>query len=362
MWMTATSAKAQAWVDPSQDPGAGKLLAPMTTLIDGQTFGETIHSLRKTWRINLWVDSDIDTSFKLQQLSLGPTLYAALEMVAKEANAEVLPIDGVILIGHRDWLERSLVRLHEAGDTRTNNEARINVAWPESTTPSEILRLIREASPSRLAQLTNGDIQDPPRLSDELTYDLLDAGSLQEVRRSFAQALLDAYAEDQVWLGGSNRDSVAASTEKQTWSNRYRTSLSNRVVRELLGDNTSARVTQVQGGIQVDGNASAHRAIRQAIYAAAQRKNPGKRAGTRTKTKFDLTLENKSAGEVLSSLAASAGKPIQFSDDSLPIARQLITLEAKTKTLQELADLVAKPLGLKVQWLEGGVQVTVANP
>ncbi len=74
---------------------------------------------------------------------------------------------------------------------------------------------------------------------------------------------------------------------------------------------------------------------------------------------FDLQLIDKPAAEVLKQLAEAAGKKFRIETGAEPVGENLVTLDTKKKTLEQLAQLVAETADLNVRW--GATEVVLGT-
>lgn len=359
-------AEPSAPVDFSGTKLTRRLTAPMTTVIDGQSIDAALRSLQAASQINLWLDRDLDTSEVISNLQLGPTLYDALKKLARLADAQILPVGGVVMIGSDEWLDRFLVQSSLASSDDRASSVPISISWPDAVTPSELLRFVRTANRAAsardggIAQLTISSIGVDPNLSDELVHDHLRGGRWIGVDQSRAEELLEITC-------GSESQKLADETpsaESQRWTVRYASTLPRmRLAKPVFLVDKAAKLVVRDDVATLVGTASSHREIRIAILdglVAArqkqQRNNPNQ--GGRT---FDLIVENEPAGKVLASLAASSGRTLAVDDAVAPVLEQLISFQAESKTLEELSRMVGQQIQLELKWTRTEIVVAAAG-
>ncbi|WP_145302452.1 hypothetical protein [Crateriforma conspicua] len=338
------------------------LASPITMRAEGQTVGEVVDQLATTRTLNLWRQRDLDWDAELPEISLGPSVAAALQQVADRLDATVIVRSGVVLVGRSAWIERNLAELHRAElDGAQLNEAQrdearpgssqrrttgasgahpaahlVSIRWPDLITPSELVRLARRADGVHTAELSPADIAGRPKIDDEFPHDLWPAGQLLGVAPASVESLV--------------RGQFAAGADpSESWQDRYPGVIGSgrwgRRVRTAAG---VGRMSTINGTVTLTGTAATHRValqtLLQAFLAQANPKTTGQEAT------FDFKVENQPAAHVLESLAQAAGVPLQVEADEPSRVQQRVTFSAKKKTLVQLAQQAASEAGLQIQF------------
>ncbi|TWU65332.1 hypothetical protein [Crateriforma conspicua] len=333
------------------------LASPMTMRAEGQTIGQVVDQLATTRTLNLWRQRDLDWDAELPEISLGPSVAAALQQVVDRLDATLVVRSGVVLVGRSAWIERNLAELHRAelggaqlneasplGSQRRTTGASVarpaahlvSIRWPDLITPSELVRLARRADGVHTAELSPSDIASRPEVDDEFPHDLWPAGQLIRVAPESVESLV--------------RSQFAVQSEPaESWQDRYPGVIGSgrwgRRVRTAVG---AGRMSTANGTVTLTGTAATHRValqtLLQAFLARAKSATAGKAAT------FDFKVENQPASHVLESLAQAAGVPLQVEIDEPARVQQRVTFSAEKKTLEQLAQQAASEAGLQIQF------------
>ncbi|MEM9644328.1 MAG: hypothetical protein AAF989_04985 [Planctomycetota bacterium] len=296
---------------------------------------------------------------------------------------------------------------------------RIEIEWPDLVTPSELLRLVETATPSALNRKSAEELSERPSTVDVLPHDLWPGGRWVDMPRRLAVQLVRARAANS---GRPSHDTLASmvrgssggrtggqgneshgfaandsadanESNALSWTSRYRTSLSASVLRANLtaldgslmdgerrdvdrqsGATSGWTLKHRDGWVTLDGRAIHHRSLIQRIQwnlverksvarpGAGRRRDGGrKRDDSASDKTFDLKVLNQPAEKLLRTFAGNAGKPIRIEDSAKSKMDVLISFEAKSQSLEQLAASVAEQAGLKVRWDEDEVVISGAE-
>ena len=312
-----------------------------------------------------------------------PAAKVILE-VAEMNDLAVFPLPGVLIVGRPGWVDSAVSHL-------TSNESSpgdlISVRWPTGSTAAEVLALLL-ATPARskgsqvvtdLASIvpTTADAGRSDQVPSWLPHDIWTAGSLVAVDRRLAVELLLAQFRNALRPGtrletltarGGGVDSsdalgeaVSAPEGVLAWSAlpterpftlAYPSGDGALAIRSALSkSHPRASIGMVKNQLLVNTTAENHRLAMATHWRAATGEPAAARQGNvGTVPVFDLQLVDKPAVEVLRQLAQAAGKSFQVDEAAESAGNTPVTLDAKKKTLQQLAQLVAEKAGLEVQW------------
>lgn len=334
-----------------------KLRAPMVTVVQGQSFRAAAEAVAGRAGINLWIDRGVDPSAAIDLGHAGETVFDVLRRIASSRGCEVQPVRNVVLIGRPRWLDHTadhVFRLSSLpGNRGTDRNRASEIAWPELTTPEEALRIVtgNDAAAGR-----------------PLPHDLWPAVEWRGVDREVARTLVvtqcdpGPVAPSRRFEIRYRRPAGITSAAIQAWESEIR-----RADRQVT-------VTPRGRTIAFEGSVAAHRVatrllIRAETTAAKSKVDAGdepmsgdarRRDETATGAdRFTLRLKNQPAGQILRELAATAGKECLIVSDARDASASLVSLEAKEKTLEQLAAQVAAEVGLRTEW---GEQTLVVRP
>lgn len=343
LWLPLAAPAARADEVSVENPFWGRLAGPMTSVVEGQRWRDSLHQVAERADVDLWVDRRVDPTRPVDSGRIGPTVFAALRQLASQRQCEVMPVAGVVLVGRREWLDRTSAALWRIEQAAPAGQP-VEVSWPELTTPSEAIAIAsgRSATADRDASLP---------------HDLWPAVQWRSIDRRTAVALVLAQFDQQLRAADS-LDSLATVPAESggAFPRRYAAGRADAAIRrEVRRADPSGRVREIGSWLEVVAEPAAHRAATAAwLSEPAGSQQPG---GTGAPRRFDLRLKNKPAGAVLGQLAATAGKSYRVQPEARAACERLVSLQSQNATLAELAQQVAQQIGVQVDWGEESVVV-----
>ncbi|KAA5547316.1 hypothetical protein FYK55_02665 [Roseiconus nitratireducens] len=348
---------------------AQRLRESHTGLLDGQSLRDAVRMVAQSdpspdGVINYWIDRKVNPDRAVSPGALGPTRYASLCSIAEAAGAVCFPVDNCVVIGRAEWVDQlaakfflntaesdneSSATVGRAAQSRSRTPARVDVQWPDLTTPSEALARIRGVrSVERL----------PEELRRRLPHDLWPETHWQQIRRDVAEDLVLAQfepAHDVSLRSAPIRCSLPVPAPEQFASSIAQADPEAQV--QWLQDAiavTAKPATQRwvwRRGLEVpaDGNQGVGGAP-----APAGARNAIKRLREDQRT-FTLKVQNKPVGAVLKELAGTVQVPVRFSPAAEPHRGLLVSFSAVDQTLMQLLELASKQASLQLDVTPNGI-------
>lgn len=308
-----------------------QLVAPMTQVIVGKPFRETITQVAKQADLNVWIDRRVDPSAPISPGQLGPTVYAVLQQIAKERGCVVTPAANVVVIGRPDWVDATVASLIPIA----TSTKRMDLQWPDLTTPSEAFTI------------TTGK-------SLRLPHDLWPQTELKQVHLAVAINLVYSQFDRQLRAPQSKdsfQSDVASSAKPVT--RRYSKEAELQTV--LREADPKVRIKTVGDNLAVTTNSLVHRAATDFLLGRAE----PKAKVTLDTPQFSLDLDDAVvAGAALHQFSKTAGMQCTIKPDAMENCQKFITLSVKNKTLRELISLIAKKANVKLEWRPKEIIVT----
>ena len=314
-----------------------RLEAPMTSLLDGKPFRDALESLASEAGVNLWLDRRVDPSVPVDAGPVGPTVFTAIEKLADSRDCSLMAIERILLVGRESWVDETSAAILSIPEIRLGD--RIDVAWPELTTPQEALKQVA------------ADSDDGPF---QLPHDHWPAVNWKQIERQVAIALILAQfadAEDRTDKPGGNSRRI---------TRRYARGPVplGRFSRVLKAADASAQLRVSPRWIVAEASMTAHReATCLLLREAAKGSRPDPDRDTFTLKKMTTSAEN-----ALRQLANTAGKTCVIEPSAAKACKQLITLEGQDVTLRQLVDLVASQAGLTARWQGDTIVISRSDP
>ena len=323
-----------------ESPLSRRLLAPMTSVIDGKPFRDALEQVAGGAQVNLCVDRRVDPTSPVSPGVLGPDVYSSIKQIAGQHDCVVMPVATVVLVGRAEWVDAtatSLMMLTQSGDAQA-----ATVSWPTLTTPAEALR---HAAGNASVDIT-------------LPHDLWPATSWRGVDRRVATALVLAQFDLRLGEETSGDQTLTSVPVEpiQRCRRRYQPGKHGVVLRQTIEQADGGNALRpAKQSIDVLATATAHRLATDALMTAfALPKAP---PPNEDKRQFSLELKAP-AGDAIRKFAATANLVCVIDETAQTACRSIITLSAKDKTLRELIELVAEQADLTATWRDNQVVIS----
>jgi hypothetical protein len=314
------------------------LSAPMTSIVDGKSFRNGVTGIAKQAELNIWIDRRVDPTSPVTAGPVGPTVFAAIGKLAARRDCVLMPVANVLLVGRQDWVDRtasSILSLKISG-----KQELADIVWEDLTTPAEAI-----------ARAAGGAVEVEP----VLPHDLWPATTWKQVDRRVAVTLVlaqfDRLPQSTTALG--NLRSTPAT--KGSFSRRYWLGKANSIIRDVMQeqDRKSKFGTQ-RGWLEATGSIAAHRAAVTKVFDNMTKvAAPDPRKDTFTLKKMSTTAEN-----ALIQFARTAGRTCLIKADAVAACKQIVSIEGQDITLEQLTAVVAKQVGVDVQWHDDRIVVS----
>ncbi|MEM6365585.1 MAG: hypothetical protein AAF745_14245 [Planctomycetota bacterium] len=307
--------------------------------------------------LNVWLDRKVDPASPVSPGSLGPTRYQSLRKIAAEADCVCAPINGCVLIGRPEWVDGVAQQI--LGDQPASRaiklSRKISLAWPDLTTPTEALTMLRDKGVS--ANLLGGS----------LPHDLWPAQRWQTIPGGVAATLI---ASQFVTF---DRDQTA----QRPFQRSYRfPSLASADISDLLAivgnADPSAVINQQDDAVSLVAGAAAHRRLANHCLTAIDERRTSEQAepaDTRwldklqqDKRTFSLTVENKPGGAVLVTLISQLGMKCEIDPAANQRLQQRVSFTARDETIWQLVSRVLRQSRTQLRLRDGKLRVVVQSP
>ncbi|MEM9587593.1 MAG: hypothetical protein AAGA03_09955 [Planctomycetota bacterium] len=341
-----------AWADDLSltTPAYARLAAPISAVVDGLGFRLAIERLGTSAAVNVCVDRHVDPDRVVRLGQAGPTVYKAMENVAKQNGCLVTVFDEVVLIGRPEWLAATVGQLHQI-EAVNRATTRADIDWPELTTPAEALSMVLQTDLSST-------------LSSEIPHDLWPATTWRQLSRPIAAALVLAQLDRQMttptlWQRPDALTLVRLKPPVASITRVYKPfkkdeNAAKGLLRKLQTAGRSADRQSIarmtQQGIELEGRVVAHIQATSAWFAAAHQSGTIKVSSG--EAKYTLKMTNQPADQALGQFAATAGKRIVIEPSAADACRQRVSLEVVDQTLREIAIEVARQIDVTLVWTE----------
>lgn len=312
-----------------------KLQQPHSALVEGKEFRSALRQVAQSDTspgafVNLCIDRKVNPNLRVYPGTLGPNRYTSLTKIAASANCVCYPIDDCVLIGRSEWVDGLIANLSQKTRGRPSTN-RIDVRWPDLTTPNEALKI---------AQSTRRD-QTP------LPYDLWAANEWKQIRATTAETLI----RGQFTLGNTS----------QRFARSYRFSGTEPIEASIRESEPTATFRRSSGAVILTGSGNAHRRFAQACLTqndAAQQNSDAIETLKNDERTFNLDVRNQVAGAVVKQLAGIAQIECDFDAAANPQLQKLVTFNVEDKTLWEILQQVRLQAGLRFQSVGGKLRVS----
>lgn len=356
------------------DPLVLRLLQPHSGLVDGTELRKAIQMVAASGEdssvpLNAWLDRKVDPGTPVSPGALGPTRYASLVKIARQANCVCYPVGNCVLIGRPTWvsmmLEKQFLERAETSSRESYSETMdvVDVRWPRLSTPMDARRAVLAAASK------NGPL--PPDRFEEvlLPHDLWPEAHLHRIHPDLAIQLIDGQFLDP--------NLSRASAGKFRFTRSYQFADVIEIVKRSA-NNPSVQARRVGKLVQVSAPAENHIQLCETLLTrvanTAQSMAGASQSGLDSKgdaalrtlrndsRTFTLTVQNQPARKVLKALASQLNLECEFSPDANPQFDQRVSFEAVDQTLWELVRLIATQASLKIGARNGKLQFVADEP
>ncbi len=326
-----------------------RLAAAHQSRFSGQSLRATLQTLSQATNVDHWLDRRVDPEQKVAVAAAGPTVEGAFASVAESVGLSSLPIDNLVLVGRREWVDRTgaLIMAAAVGAAPGEIEGRAgaavsmaagappqSIAWPFLTTPAEALQTVAE----KMNASADGV---------DLPHDLWPAFENDAIRPATVLTLIGA--EFDQWL---RRVDAAIGAEPMpehvAVEQAYPAAAVEKLRDQLRRVDPEATIQVRQTKADVRGGALVHREIQRSIYRSKQRRRPV--AGpppTPSQKRFTINWQNAPADKALASLTGAGGWTLSVQPEAQEAVTRLINLQADELPLDELIQQVARQVGLR---------------
>lgn len=307
-----------------------QLTTPMNSILDGRSFRSGLEKIAAQVGLNLWIDRHVDPDLLIQTGPIGPTVYAAIDDLAKSQGCTVMPVANVVLVGREIWVQRTASTLIAIPESTRRGS--INVSWQDLTTPSEALQKVN----------ASGTNDRNPKSESDLPHDLWPAVSWQNISRSVAVALILAQFDPGSTPGESSPADSAVLTRRYSQNAIDQT----RLLKSMATADPSSRVRASGPWLIANGDFAAHHsAVDTILRQTANSSGPDPDRDTFTLKKMTTSAEN-----ALRQLAQTAGKTCVIEERARAACQKMISIEGRDVTLRQLIDRVARQAGVVASW------------
>lgn len=353
LWGPFTHCSLAVGQDPSSElesvslanPFFAKLSATSRAIVDGKPFRSAVAELADRVEIPIVLDRHIDPSADVKVGKIGPTVFAGIQQVAASRGCVTMPIAGVLLVGRPEWVDgTSEAILSLSAAPGSSASAKIDVQWPAATTPSEAIARIATASGKT-----------PP--ATELPHDLWPAAKWNAISADVATTLVTAQFHHLPRRQGSESESPASPATTKRFAIPYRLDANRTsVIAAIRGVDRQSKLKNTGKEIEITATAAAHRAGIAAFLTSQAAKQAAN--VSLDKANLTLTLQNTTAREVLSKLAAAAGRACQIEPAAEGSCSQLITMSMQNASLRQLVQEIAQQAGVDIEWTDDTLVVS----
>lgn len=313
-----------------------QLLTPVASVIEGKPFRDSLVKIAEQSKINLCIDRRVDPTAIVNAGSVGPTVFGALDTIAKLRDCDVVPVGNVLLVGRPEWIDATMTSLLRAKPQATKR----SVKWDELTTPNEALRIIGGTIATQI----------------QLPHDLWPRNNWAGITTNEATALVLSQFDQRIDPAGN----VVEATVTGSFKRSYESGSHSAAVRKLLkGPAVRGSVGIQNDKLSVTTNARGHRLVTQLVLNELSKSSKPK-PPLKNGAKFTLNLKAR-AGDALNQFASTAGVKCVIEPAAINACQTIVTLSAKNKTIVELVDMVAKEAKLSATWTDDELRIGI-NP
>lgn len=317
-----------------------RLRTRTNSVLDGQTFRVAMQKLADANQINIWFDRNINPSATVTIGPVGPTVYLAMDQLARSQSCEAMPISNVLLVGRPAWIDRMIQAIFNA-PTSAKGQL-IDLEWDALTTPSEALKRLPK----------HADNSGP-----SLPHDHWPETKLQQIPSGIAEILI----RGQFAVNHDHNDGLSESPRngRPTIYRAYTLDppTSRAAITELPSAVPDAELRKTSTGLSIRATVKDHRIITQWILS---RHESHQDVDVNSDT-FSLNRMSTTAENAFLQLAKTANLQCIIDDNAKLACKRMVTLEGKDVTLRFLMEQIAQQIGVELRWQPSTVTVTQAS-
>ncbi|QEG02167.1 hypothetical protein Mal15_62510 [Stieleria maiorica] len=348
-----------------KDEFAQWLQEPHTGLVDGRSLRLALqiaaaHQTQPSRHINVWVDRRVNPDSPVSPGNLGPTRYASLCKIAASAGCVCYPLDNCVVIGRPAWVaELSRQVYSQADDAAPNRHAtrgpagnRIDLQWPDLTTPNEALEMIRGHMDDRRADLP---------ATNTFPHDLWPETLLRDISPQLALHL----------IAGQFLDVRKADENDAPFARTYQFAAAQDALKSIQNIDPNLRFDVSGGRLRLQATPAAHQAFCRQMLSIPRGDSPADQpvpAGAnaleilkQNERVFSLEVTDKPAGALIQALVAQLGLQCQFDPAATPQLEKRVSLSAVDQTLWQLVRLITDQASLKIEAAGDKLRVSATN-
>lgn len=315
-----------------------RLRTRTNSVLDGQTFRVAMQKLADANQINIWFDRNINPSAMVTIGPVGPTVYLAMDQLARSQSCEAMPISNVLLVGRSAWIDRMTQAIFNT--PRSAKGQLIDLEWDALTTPSEALKRLPK----------HADNSGP-----SLPHDHWPETKLQQIPSGIAEILI----RGQFAVNHDDGLSESSRNGRPTVHRAYTLDppTLRAAITELPSVVPDAELRKTSTGLSIRATVKDHRIITQWILS---RHESHQDVDVNSDT-FSLNRMSTSAENAFLQLAKIANLQCIIDDNAKLACKRMVTLEGKDVTLRFLMEQIAQQIGVELKWQPSTVTVTQAS-
>jgi|GEM_PF-5190246 len=315
-----------------------RLRTRTNSVLDGQTFRVAMQKLADANQINIWFDRNINPSAMVTIGPVGPTVYLAMDQLARSQSCEAMPISNVLLVGRSAWIDRMTQAIFNT--PRSAKGQLIDLEWDALTTPSEALKRLPKYA----------DNSDP-----SLPHDHWPETKLQQIPSGIAEILI----RGQFAVNHDDGLSESSRNGRPTVNRAYTLDppTLRAAITELPSVVPDVELRKTSTGLSIRATVKDHRIITQWILS---RHESHQDVDVNSET-FSLNRMSTSAENAFLQLAKIANLQCIIDDNAKLACKRMVTLEGKDVTLRFLMEQIAQQIGVELKWQPSTVTVTQAS-
>lgn len=315
---------------------ASKLTGNFRSAIADKPLRDALVSIAETAQVNLWLDRHVDPTVPSSSDPAAATVYQTLASVAKSAGLAILPVQNVVLVGREQWVEKAAAAVRSIEPTGQRG----TFAWPDLTTPSQSLEIVRGKPNTPLTPLP---------------HDLWPRQSWTQMSPQVAAVLITSQFD--LVPGNSGLQALDPLIAPARSSALYPTGKHAAALRaEVAKVDRTSSVREVNSQLMLTGSPAAHRAATDAWLRT--RGAEASKPIDLDKLRFSLRLENAVAEQVLTQLATTAGRTLVIDPQVAEACKKPVTLAIEDETMRTLTDKISASVGVAIRWTDTQLQVS----
>ena len=339
--------------------------------------------------LNVWLDRSVNPDQLVTPGPLGPTRFASLQAIASAAGCLSVAAGDCLIIGRPDWVAAIVMEHHQTLAMRASRERRrIDIQWPQLTTPEQAVALLRRKAPWAKLSLR------------ELPHDLWPAVNWQHVSPAMAWLLIEGQFLETAQIEGKAKVAF-----RKAYGGPFAVAAAQRSAEAVV----DFPVTVSAGDVTVTGDIETHARFCALWLGAASQQAPpqpnprnpadqGNQPGQQDqpsagesmedvvspsnpghgseptvavmdpwkvlradRRQFTLQVIDKPAGAVLLALLQNAGITAEIDPEANQAAQTLVNLQDRDQTLEQLVRQVLRTASLKLTVGAGKARVVPAD-